>query len=244
MKKKIVNSLLLLMIAGILTGCQLGDMSGKSANDTGNEEYSETEKSHGEDIKVDPNSSNSDYIQTDEVKSADTAIKEVLMGEAMFVNRDNNDEDTYIGMVDNITGTMFDKYLIPARFTVVDMDQDGEKEVIVDLTTGTDGWNLVLHYHEGKVYGYGYVYRGMLNIGNDGRYTFSNGAADNGIAHLVFDGSSVTEEILAQSIGSSKEYYVLGSKVSEQEYIDYINSNNSNQAEWYDFTKENIEKYA
>lgn len=62
-------------------------------------------------------------------------------------------------------------------YAMVDMDQDGTDEIVVELSTGYDGYWLILQKREEKYYGYRLNYRSMTSLDEDGVATGSSGAA-------------------------------------------------------------------
>ncbi len=94
----------------------------------------------------------------------------------------------YINSVQQICDTEFPGPLTPIRFAVVDLDQDGIIEVVVELTDNVSGWELVLRYYNGSVYGYGYNFRAMQSIHANGVIIGSAGAFYSDAYTLQFDG--------------------------------------------------------
>lgn len=136
------------------------------------------------------------------------------------------------------------------RFTALDMDGDGVTEVVVELTE----WEafVVLHCGGGNdVYGGEIAYRGLLNLKDDGTFTFSSGAMDNGVATLDFrsggtDGLQVGHLSLAESSmaeDGSVTYWLDGGAESTDEagYQAAIAQQDAKlDALWYDYTEDNI----
>lgn len=71
---------------------------------------------------------------------------------------------------------------IPRCFAVLDLDGDGMREVVVEITE-PDGF-IILTYRDGVVYGAEVPYRGLLELKDDGTFSYSNGAADCGVARM------------------------------------------------------------
>ncbi|MBQ2952189.1 MAG: hypothetical protein IJE07_01390 [Clostridia bacterium] len=149
---------------------------------------------------------------------------------------------------------MTDEARMPAewkavRFTVLDMDGDGVSEVVVELTE----WEafVVLFSDGGDVYGGEVVYRGLMNLKDDGTFTFSSGAMDSGVAQLTIrSGGSDTLHMgylpLAESRteeDGSVSYWLDGGAESTDEagYLAALDQQDAKlDALWYDFTPENI----
>ena len=126
---------------------------------------------------------------------ADTLLLAVLKGEMVFLLSDTNEHVT-IQSIKRIRDSEFDNPLVPASYTYVDMDQDGQQEIIVQLDSDVSSWRLVLRYQDGSVYGYGYPFRGLQSISVDGLCMSSLGAAYSDVFRLRFDGNEVREEYL------------------------------------------------
>ena len=136
------------------------------------------------------------------------------------------------------------------RFTVLDMDGDGVTEVVVELAE----WEafVVLTWGGGSdVHGGEIVYRGLMNLKDDGTFTFSSGAMDNGVAEMSFR-SGGTDELhmgylpLAESRmeeDGSVTYWLDGGAESTDEagYEAVIAQQDAKlNALWYDYTEENV----
>ena len=135
------------------------------------------------------------------------------------------------------------------RFTVLDMDGDGVTEVVVELTE----WEafVVLNSGGDTVYGSEIVYRGLLDLKDDGTFTYSSGAMDNGVAVLSFR-SGGTDALqlgylpLAEcrlEDDGSVTYWLDGGieRTDEAGYLAFITQQSAKlDAIWYDFTPENI----
>ena len=132
-------------------------------------------------------------------------------------------EEHYLNAIKHFIIYDFEESLVPDNYAIVDMDRDNTPEVIVNLSSGNDGWIIVLRYYEGSVYGYSFVYRGLLSPKTDGTYMASSGAFDNNIIEMSFNGNELQEKILACSISmnDSVEYYIADNKVSEKDYNDF-----------------------
>lgn len=103
-------------------------------------------------------------------------------------------------------------------FMVVDMDGDGEEEVVLECTPGT---SQILHYEDGKVYSYQFGIRGMKRIYKNGIYDASDGAANNYFRRLTeLNKDGYTEETLARMDG---DYYEIeGKETTCDGFFDYV----------------------
>lgn len=127
---------------------------------------------------------------------ADEMLLAVLTGDSSFIMSDTY-EDVFLDGVKKVGYDEFDSPLIPVFYAYADMDQDGQQEVIVELTNNADGWRVVLRYQEGAVYGYGYHYRALQSISTSGLVMASSGAAYSDVFRLRFDYGEVKEEYLS-----------------------------------------------
>ena len=132
-------------------------------------------------------------------------------------------------------------------FAVVDMDDDGIPEVVLELTSGFDGAFEILHYEDGRVYGFNHSYRGMTGLTADGIYEGSSGAADNGFYKASITKDTYQEEALGYSesgADGSVSYYIGKSKVTEKQYDEFLEKMwahaRENEAVWHDFTDADI----
>ena len=74
-------------------------------------------------------------------------------------------------------------------FTLIDMDEDGIPELLLNFQTRLDSAVYVLHYHEGVLYGNAFGYRAMKSLKKDGTFDWSNSAFDSGTGRLKFRGA-------------------------------------------------------
>ena len=143
-------------------------------------------------------------------QEAISALSKVLTSSELFCFVED-EQPTYtenVNSIRQICDTEFPGPLTPVRFTVVDLDQDGVTEVIVELTNNVDGWDLVLHYYNGTVYGYGFGYRAMQSIYANGVVFGSSGAYLSDAYTLQFSGYALTENpVDAGTAGEPVQWY-------------------------------------
>ena len=87
-------------------------------------------------------------------------LKDYSSGNYMVDNNDGKYE--YCGSGDDSSYN-----LSVDNWCQVDMDADGEQEVVLQTDSGNE---LVLTYKDGKVYSYAFPFRGMKNIKTDGTF--------------------------------------------------------------------------
>jgi len=141
---------------------------------------------------------------------------------------------------------------ISLYFTIIDLDGDGIREVILMLGSyGRYGYEI-LHYQNGTVYGYYMVSRGFEELKTDGTYEGSSSAFSGSINKIEsFSENSLTEQIWAEydyhtydycDENELHEYFMINGKKSSSAQIEGILDQQyaKNSTEWYDVTEENI----
>lgn len=181
----------------------------------------------------------------DERQAALAALRSVLHGEGAFVQAENGEQVT----LDTACFQQGDEPAARAsteRFAVVDMDGDGIMEAVLELAVYGGGM-MVLHHHDGQVFGYSYGARALNSLKADGTYSYSNGAADGGYCRLSFDDPRVTEEELGYSRSISLdpeeiETVIAGKVVEEEAFYQFCQEQNEKEdAIWHEYTKENVD---
>ena len=173
---------------------------------------------------TEPDETESSVAATEPSKAeydADEMLLAVLKGERSFIMSDTNEAVSIAG-VKKVGYDEFDSPLIPILYAYADMDQDGQQEVIVELTNNVDGWRVILRYQDGAVYGFGYHYRGLQSISTSGLVMASSGAAYSDVFRLQFDYGEVKEEYLS----SIETENALDSWI-DVEWFDYGNMSSS-----------------
>ena len=148
---------------------------------------------------------------------ADTLLLAVLKGESTFIMSDTNESLT-IYDVKKVGENEFDSPLTPIMLSMVDMDQDGQLEAIVELTNNANGWRVILRYQDGAIYGYGFNFRALQSISMEGLVMGSSGAAYSDVFRLHFDYNEVNEAYLSS----------LEAEAALENWID---------ASWYDYSE-------
>ena len=134
------------------------------------------------------------------------------------------------------------------RLAVLDLDGDGQMEAVIkEYTRGveyTELGSLVLDVQQNTVYAYELSLRAMNELKADGTFTYSSGAADNGIASLKPEGDSVPYQILAESSTDSAggiSYTVNGLTVSGTDYSNALDQQTQKpEAVWYEWNETNF----
>ena len=135
------------------------------------------------------------------------------------------------------------------KFAVLDLDGDGEDEVVLWLQNGTyDCGFEVLHSQNGEIYGYTLWYREFMELKTDGTFVFSGGAADSGIGKISFSeiGYNINKQAYSQSEYNAEneltvQYFIDNESCSESEFHDMLNAQEQKaNVEWYDLSESNI----
>ena len=134
----------------------------------------------------------------------------------------------------------------PVRFTVLDLDGDGVSEVILEVT---EPEAFIILTGIKSVIATEWPYRGLLNLKDDGTFTFSSGAMDNGVAMLVYQGDFGAQWgylPLAESVSDADgavTYWLDGGaeQTDEAGYLAFLAQQDAKlDALWYDYTEENV----
>ena len=126
--------------------------------------------------------------------------KAILLENDYFVCADWQNREVNLAGIKAVVTDDEDITVRVDKFTVVDLDGDGENEVVLWILYNVDSYYgfEVLHYQEGTVYGNTLSYRAFYDLKVDGTFRWSGGAANSGIGRLTFaeDGRAITEEFM------------------------------------------------
>lgn len=183
-------------------------------------------------------------------KSANNIVmstyNEVLQNKIQFFSTDSKKTE-YLN--DFLTDkAIYDTTFKITHFAVLDMDGDNVTEVVLELSIGGEPqFYEVLHYMNGKVYGYLQVLRGLENLKVDGTFVGSSGALYNDWGKLKFTSSGDTMNIFASeqpasgNPNSQIQYTINNEKVTKQVFDEYINKQNAkSNAIWYVFNSAEV----
>ena len=125
------------------------------------------------------------------------------------------------------------------KFMIVDMDQDGRDEIVLECDPGT---KHILRYEDGEVYGYQFGLRGMLSITEDGIYNASDGAEGDTFYRLTdLNKDGYVYELLAER--HRGDYEIAGKEVTEEDFYAYVDTISAREAERMDYTEDMIASY-
>lgn len=210
MKKKMnkKKATLLLLMTGILAASLTACQSKK--DDSGKTKIEEGSKAMG--------GSTDDYL-SGSLESEASYYRQVLDNSIPFISTDADEgyEKMYLS---DFTNNEYEPST-PRAFAYLDLDEDGQNEVVLEMDYGLDGAYAVLKEIDGTIYGYDFNYRSINPLYADGTIMGSNGAANNELYRLEFTTDGALENLDAG--------------------IDTTASTKT-PATWYDFTDENIDK--
>ena len=135
----------------------------------------------------------------------DSIYKAILYGDAEFYCYDSGTLQT---VTINDVPALFnsDPYSRIYEYAVVDLDRDGNDEVVLNIiaTAGDAGGKLILHQIDDKVYGYKTDYKRLQSLKKDGTYEFQGWSLTwDGFAQIAgFDEYKFTEDVFTYESGS------------------------------------------
>ena len=176
-------------------------------------------------------------------------FKAVLFGNAPFIYCSDGSAET---MAITDVPALFDAddpLMKIFELIVVDLNGDGEDEVILFVAgaAGDMGGKVILHQIGDEVYGYITDNRTLVDLKTDGTYGYSDptGMVEAGIAAVVdFSETGYTTDKITYATGTYDGWDAFAADhqpVTEEEYLDAVSRQDQKQnAEWYEFSNENI----
>lgn len=137
------------------------------------------------------------------------------------------------------------------RFTVTDLDGDGQKEVLLQITdvAGDAGGYMILRHEGSEIHGYRAYYKDFESLKTDGTFFYPPIPAmpDDGIGAVRFheNGYSILPLACSETSEDFKTVaYKVGQKpASEEEYLAAREEHEEKtDTVWYGFTEETIQK--
>lgn len=196
--------------------------------------------------------------ETETVKTLEKSFQAVLLGDEDFVCAETWSQNKRVNFK-NFTELFLDDAdeeedgsmtAAADRFAVLDLDGDGEEEVIlwIVVNDALDYGFEILRYQEGTVCGYTLGYREFMQLKSDGTFIYSGGYADWGIAKLRFseDACLTDRRYCVESHYNSErnleiQYLADGEPYSAAEFDDDVRRQDAkSDAVWYELTEENI----
>ncbi len=196
---------------------------------------------------------------TEAAETLEESFRAVLLGNEAFVCAEKWSQHKKVNAT-NLTELFLDDAddeedgsmtAVADKFAVLDLDGDGEKEVILWIVVddALDYGFEILRYQEGTVLGYTLGYREFMQLKSDGTFICAGGAADWGIAKLRFsEDACLTDRLYCvesrYNSGHKLEiqYLADGEPYSAEEFDEDVRRQDAkSDAVWYDLTEENIE---
>ena len=151
----------------------------------------------------------------------DSIYNDILYGDAKFYCYDCGTLQT---VTINDVPALFnsDPYSRIYEYAVVDLDRDGNDEVVLNIiaTAGDAGGKLILHRIDDKVYGYKTDYKRLTSLKKDGTYEFQGWSLTfDGFAQITeFDEYAFTEDVFTYESGSYEgaDTYVVDHVISTE----------------------------
>jgi beta-lactamase regulating signal transducer with metallopeptidase domain len=181
------------------------------------------------------------------VKDNVTLFQAVLLGQRNFVVAEGDDclFSTDIADIDFLFGAADPSRWVHS-FAVVDLDQDGEEEIILFVTSaGNDGSRVILRRWGNMVYAYIVNSRSMWELKTDGTYEYNTGNVNDGFARITgFTVTNFMEDRYTYETGpfdGADTFVVEHASVSENEYKKAtMSEHGKKKAVWHEFNEENV----
>lgn len=165
----------------------------------------------------------------------ESAFDAILNGDSGFFHMDFAEEMTIGQYCENLAKFVEADVSVP-QYGLADLDADGTAELILAIRIQKDydyGYLVLRDGHE--ILGYEFPYRGLMDIKEDGTFHISGGAADNGIARLLFTEHGweyvTIGAVVENDAGIS--FFWEGQSVSEDVYLKNLEAQNSKEnMEW------------
>lgn len=183
--------------------------------------------------------------------TGDVLFSDILLGNSGFYYAVGGEVETLT--VNDVPG-LFDQedpYMKVWEFSAVDLNGDGEKEVILFVTgaSGDAGGKVILHRIGDRVYGYLTDARTLVELKTDGTYEFSDptGVTETGVAVITgFSETGYSVDKITYAGGTYEgwnTFVVEHQAAAEEDYLEALEQQSGKQgATRYDFTGEMIEE--
>ena len=181
-------------------------------------------------------------LSDEEKKEIEQAYLEVLNGRKDFYPKGVYDSGLYIYPVNirnfkNVNGM----YFSPCTIGFVDFDNDGSREVVLTVRAGKMiARKLVLHYYDGKVYGFLIPYDEMKELRTDGLFQNVKNDEYDAYYNLMFQKNDATVTEIC-SIHYNDQYgniYMFNDEVVNKDIYDMgINNITTEKVKYYSFDR-------
>lgn len=230
--------LLVLMEAWMLTGCI--SMSSTTENVDIEKQVEEDFQEKTEDLAEE-----AEWFSTPE-EIVELGVPEdmlaywlVLNSKQPFISTDEGNQEFYWDEYHWCLGEPVGRHQAD-YFMIVDMNDDGANEIVLYCSPES---TQVLHYEDGDVYSYQFVFRGMKRIHTNGIYEGSNGATTTYYHRLTeLNKDGYIEETIAYMDGDYFE--VEGIETTQEKFSNYVESiDDIELAETMEFTEDMLNTY-
>ncbi len=240
---------LLLIIVVLLVLIGRTFVKHSSPQNVDSSEYNQPMDSGYVSVAGDADSLTSDSYTEDTELNEHEVMKAVLLGNAPFCYINGSEIDT-ITIFD--VPSLFDpndEYMKIWEYVVVDLDADGQDEVVLFVAgaAGDTGGKLILLREGEEVYGYKVDNRKLVDLKTDGTFYYSEGlgGTEDGIAVITnLSGSNMELDRITYAKGKNGEFdtfTVDREPATEEEYLDRVSQQDQKtNAKWYEFSEENI----
>ena len=184
--------------------------------------------------------------KTIDVKDNVTLFQAVLLGQRNFVVAEGDDclLSTDIADIDFLFGAADPSRRVHS-FAVVDLDQDGEEEIILFVISAGNEGRVILRRWGNMVYAYIVNSRSMWELKTDGTYEYNTGNVNDGFARITgFTVTNFMEDRYTYETGpfdGADTFVVEHASVSENEYKKAtMSEHGKKKAVWHEFNEENV----
>lgn len=176
---------------------------------------------------------------------------EILLNHGNFLSTDLNQKELSLADIREVVSNDDSITANAGKFTVIDLDADGENELVLWLqVNGASDFGFeILHENDGEIYGYTLPYRAFMSLKTDGTFEFAGGSADTGVGRLKFpDGGCTTEDLVyshsePDSAGEIAVQYFAGEEsCTEEEFHAAVSQQQEKpDVEWYELTQDGVD---
>lgn len=163
--------------------------------------YKEGYLSSNKEISNDSDVTQNDKEENRDQEKSDSTKKQINM-ETIYADlksgkRTITTQNGVCSLNDYLSGEAFNlgNMYTPEKYAYVDLDKDGVKELVIQLSKTND--YAILHYQDDTVYGYSYVpSRGFRDLKEDGTYSSSDSAYTTYISKMSFNKETYSSNII------------------------------------------------
>lgn len=154
-------------------------------------------------------------------QNTDALLLKVLNNETPFLDESGN----RLLLREHRLGKNVHDYILQPKYTLVDMDGDGSRELVLFVTPSIYGSYLLLRVYQGQVYGYVFDGKSFANLRQDGSFMQMDDDGNTSYVTLAFEGTGykVFEQAYYNSAVNDIRVYRLGGKYTTDDRLhDYV----------------------